>query len=341
MNALTLLKEIKTEPASIVFDYGSVKALVVAHLELYQNIVLTEDDFKEGKDLIKEINSTRKALEDARKSEVAKASEPIKAFEANIKELVALHDELKKSLQVQIEKFEAEKKEEIRAAIAELQQSEWAAQGVRAEFQNSQTNHLVLLGSFTAGGKLTAKAQGEVKQLVSNDKALQQQTDLRLSQLETLCYKAGLAAPLNKSHVSHFLLDDEVTYQTKLNALLVGELEREKEAVAFRKAQELKAQEQAELNKQLEQQHKQQQETQPVERPSEQLVEQQPVAQAIPAQQEQPIVQNEQSTRVTVTVSFTLDIPVFLGNEAIAKQLDTKLKSSGFSTHKIESVIRG
>lgn len=341
MNALTLLQEIKTVPASIVFDYGSVKALVVAHLERYQNIVLTEDDFKEGKDLIKEINSTRKALEDARKSEVAKASEPIKAFEANIKELVALHDELKKSLQVQIEKFEAEKKEEIRAAIAELQQSEWAAQGVRAEFQNSQTNHLVLLGSFTAGGKLTAKAQGEVKQLVSNDKALQQQTDLRLSQLETLCYKAGLAAPLNKSHVSHFLLDDEVTYQTKLNALLVGELEREKEAVAFRKAQELKAQEQAELNKQLEQQHKQQQETQPVERPSEQLVEQQPVAQAIPAQQEQPIVQNEQSTRVTVTVSFTLDIPVFLGNEAIAKQLDTKLKSSGFSTHKIESVIRG
>ena len=324
MNALTKLEEVKTVPASITFDFESVKALVTAHLERFANIVVTEDTVKEGKELIKEINTTRKALEDARKSEAKKASEPIKAFEANMKELVSLHDTLLDNLRGQIAKFEDEQKALIFAALKALQIELWAAQSVRAEFQKSQVDHLVLLGSFTAGGKLTTKAQAEVKQLVSNDFAVQAQTDLRLSQLESLCYKAGLAAPLNNGHVRHFVFDDEVSYQTKLNALLSSELEREKQAVEFRKAQELRAQQQAE------QQAAMSQPAQP--EPVKQIKSEDPAPYA---------TQPASSNRVVVYATFELDVPAHIASEKIAKQLDAKLKAAGFTTHKITSIARG
>lgn len=324
MNALAKLEEIKTIPASISFDFDSVKALVVAHLERFANIVVTEDTVKEGKELIKEINTTRKALEDARKNEAKKASEPIKAFEANMKELVSLHDTLLDNLRVQIAKFEDEQKALIFAALKALQIELWAAQSVRAEFQKSQVDHLVLLGSFTAGGKLTTKAQAEVKQLVSNDFAVQAQTDLRLSQLESLCYKAGLAAPLNYGHVQHFIFDDEVSYQTKLNALMSSELEREKQAVEFRKAQELRAQQQAE------QQAAMSQPAQP--EPVKQIKSEDPAPYA---------AQPASSSRVVVYATFELDVPAHIASEKIAQQLDAKLKAAGFTTHKITSIARG
>ena len=327
MNALTKLEEIKTVPASITFDFESVKALVTAHLERFANIVVTEDTVKEGKELIKEINTTRKALEDARKSEAKKASEPIKAFEANMKELVSLHDTLLDNLRGQIAKFEDEQKALIFAALKALQIELWAAQSVRAEFQKSQVDHLVLLGSFTAGGKLTTKAQAEVKQLVSNDFAMQAQTDLRLSQLESLCYKAGLAAPLNHGHVQHFIFDDEVSYQTKLNALLSSELEREKQAVEFRKAQELRARQQAEQQSAMAQAAAQAQ--------------QEPVAQVKSEDPAPYTTQPASSNRVVVYATFELDVPAHIASEKIAQQLDAKLKAAGFTTHKITSIARG
>lgn len=332
MNALTKLEEIKTIPASISFDFESVKTLVVAHLERFANIVVTEDTVKEGKELIKEINTTRKALEDARKNEAKKASEPIKAFEANMKELVSLHDTLLDNLRVQIAKFEDEQKELIRAALKTLQASLWAAQSVRPEFQKSQVDHLVLLGSFTAGGKLTTKAQAEVKQLVANDFAVQVQTDLRLSQLESLCYKAGLAAPLNNGHVRHFIFDDEVTYQTKLNALMSSELEREKQAIEFRKAQELRAQHQAEAERERQEQAAE----------AERLrIEKQAKQQAQAEQQAEQKPQPQQGKqRVLVSLVFDLEIPAHITSEVIANQLDAKLKAAGFNNHTITEIKR-
>lgn len=337
MNALSKLEDIKTVPASIVFDFEAVKTRVVAHLERYSNIILTEDTFKEGKELIKEINSTRKALDTARKDEVKKASEPIKAFEANMKELVSLHDTLLNNLREQISKFENEQKEKIRLSLVDYQNEQWETQGVREEFRKSQIDHLVLLGSFTKGEKLTAKAAGEVKQLVSNDFALQAQTDLRISQLEAACYKAGLAAPLTKNHIQHFIFDDEVTYQTKLNSLLQSELDREKRAVAHRNAQRL-AQEAAakqaeEQREQAYQSHQQQAE----QSQTYQVNTEEPAAyNAAPIQQQQ-----SNSNRVVVTCSFELRLPAHITNEVIASQLDAKLKAAGFTTHTITGINRG
>ena len=113
MSNLIQLQEIKTIPAIITFDFEAVRAQVSEHLSKYENIVLTDESVKDGKELIKEINVTRKALDEARKNEAKKASEPIKAFEASMKELISLHDTLLDNLRVQIAKFEAEQKQAI------------------------------------------------------------------------------------------------------------------------------------------------------------------------------------------------------------------------------------
>lgn len=338
MSNLIQLQEIKTIPAIITFDFEAVRAHVSGHLSKYENIVLTDESVKDGKELIKEINVTRKALDEARKNEAKKASEPIKAFEANMKELISLHDTLLDNLRVQIARFEAEQKQTIHNMLNELLQSEYAEKGVRAEFRKSTIDNLVLLGSLTAGGKLTAKAQGEVKQLAANDFALQAQTDLRLSQLETACYRAGLAAPLNIGHISHFIYDNEQDYQGKLAALMSSELEREKQAIEYRKAQELRAQQQAEAERARQEQAAE----------AERLRAQQPVQQQEQAAQqpaEQSVVQPQQQPtqgkqRVLVSLVFDLEIPAHITNVVITSQLDAKLKAAGFNNHTITNIQR-
>lgn len=161
---------------------------------------------------------------------------------------------------------------------------------------------------------------------------MQVQTDLRLSQLESLCYKAGLAAPLNNGHVRHFIFDDEVTYQTKLNALMSSELEREKQAIEFRKAQELRAQHQAEAERERQEQAAE----------AERLrIEKQAKQQAQAEQQAEQKPQPQQGKqRVLVSLVFDLEIPAHITSEVIANQLDAKLKAAGFNNHTITEIKR-
>lgn len=339
MNTLAKLEQIKNVPAIIEFDFETVKAQVMAHLEKYNNVVITSDAVKEGKDLIKEINVTRKAIHDARIAEVKKASEPIKFFEDQMKELVSLHDSLLDSLRVQIAKFDEEQKVIIRKDLEDALNAEWGAKAVRPEFRSSKIDSLVLLGSHTAKGKLTAKAIGEVKALASNDYALQIQTDLRISQLETACYQAGLAAPLTKEHVSSFIFAPEVEYQTRLNALLASEIEREKKAVEHRLMENKRAADKLAAEQAFNQPEPV---AEPVAEPvqAQEEVKYEPMQEEVTASTPTP-VQSPESSRVTITCTFELNIPAHIPDASISSQLKAKLETAGFTTLTSLNIARG
>lgn len=320
MNALTKLEQIKTVPATIDFDFEGVKALVVAHLDRYQNIVITDDAVGEGKALIKEINVSRKALDKARKDEAKKAGEPIKKFERDIKELVSLHDTLLNNIREQIAKYEAARKSDIKNALLSALLQEWEDKGVRDQFRNGCIDSLILLGSFTTSGKLTAKACAEIQQIASNDYALQAQTDLRVAQLESACYQAGLGAPLTVVHIQHFIDAPEVEYQTRLNALLSSELEREKRAIEHRLMQQRRKEEKQALQKPVEQ-------VEPKESHLENVIENK--ATETNKSKEPP---KGLGSHVVITCTFELNISADIPEPEIRNQLSTKLKSAGFTS---------
>lgn len=314
--------QIQVVPASMSVNYDELKAAIEKHLEKYQDIVVTADTVKDGKALLKEISAARKDLDVRRKAEVAKLSEPVKEFDAKLKELVSLHDSVMTELKDQISKFEEEKKKGIGTQLTETLNKLWGDYGVREEFRKADISGLILLSNQTAKGKLTAKALNELTYRAQQDQALQSRTDLRLSQLTSQSYEAGLAAPLNEGHVQQFLLNSDEEYQTKLDALLASEIERENQAIALRAKQQVRNEVRAGVQQEAENSAR---------------AALQPHIQAVPDESHEntPMVSEPITpTPGAVTVTCTFDIPVaaHVPEEAVQAAVLKKLEEAGFTT---------
>lgn len=245
-------EETKTEisitsvPAKVTANFDEIRTAVENHLSKFKGLVIGSDSIQSGKNMIKEINKTKNELNNRRKEAVAAVSAPIKDFDEKMKELIKLHDDAKTEISEQIAHHEAKIKERIRVMLQETLETAWETNAVAEEFRNASVDDLVLLGSMTPGGKLKGNINGELHIRADRDKALQQQTELRLARLEADSYKAGLSAPLARGHVEQFLFDDDATYAEKLEALFAAEVEREKIAIdTHRKRQEQVSNQQA------------------------------------------------------------------------------------------------
>lgn len=318
---------VENVPAVINANFNEVREAVKAHLEKFKGVVITPESIKEGKALIKEINVTRKELDARRKLEVGNASAPIKAFDEKMKELIGLHDEAKTDLTNQIAKFEADIKLKIEAALNNELAAQWESQGVKDSFRSTNIIGLVLLGSFTAKGRLTTNVKSEITMRVSRDLASQQKTELRLAKLEAESYKAGLAAPLTQGHVEQFLFDDDVSYEAKLTALFASEVEREARAIEVHEQRfQKQSNEENKLNAQTEQQL--------IELVKENTPSELPVS---TVQNSQPVVEAD-TGQVMMQVTCILNIPVaaHVPELAVANKVQEKMIEAGFTT--IESV---
>lgn len=241
MNAITenALAVIDFTPTKVFFEnYEELKLAAQEYLEKYQNLIISEEDNKSGKELFVEINAKYKALDSARKEFVKNASAPIKEADARIKELLSLYDEVKAAIRKQTDAHDESRKEIARTLLTELLESTWSNLGVEDDYRNAAIDDLVILGSLTEKNKLTAKAKRAVEARAQEDKNLQTTVEFRLKDLEAQSYKAGLSVPLSKTNVQYFLLSDEETYQEKLAELIASEVERERQANAAREKAE-------------------------------------------------------------------------------------------------------
>lgn len=320
MNNLITIAGIKNTPAKIDFDFEAASIVVDAHLDKFRGIVLVEDTYKDGKELIKEINETRKALDNARKENAKIASEPIREFEAKMKDLIKKHDDLLNDLKEQIARFEDEKKAFISNELNAHLLNQWDFHGVTNEFRRS-TAPEPLLGDITAKNKLTAKALDKVKALAFADKMLQVQTESRLNSLELASLKAGLTEPLTRVHIQGFLFADQSEYESKLEELINGEIEREKIIIETHKARienDLLAKESSKKEE---------------EKASDPTPKEQP-------QEQPPQPQNFLAQDVYITVRITAKGAAHLSNEVLADALNNKLKEAGITTHEFLTIER-
>ncbi|MDL2268850.1 DUF1351 domain-containing protein [Desulfosarcina sp. OttesenSCG-928-G17] len=107
-------------PPAISFNFDQLKAWAVGMTERYKDLVVTEDAIADVKRDMAELNKAKKAVDDARKEAVRRVSEPIKAFEAQIKEVTGIFESVYSALADQVKAFEAAQRDEKRIKILEL-----------------------------------------------------------------------------------------------------------------------------------------------------------------------------------------------------------------------------
>lgn len=101
----------------IACDYESLKTWALAYVSRYKDLVITEDQVRDIKKDMAEINKAKQNLERARIDAVKAVSAPIKDFEAKIKDVVCIFDNAYKSLGDQVKGFEMAAREAKRAEI--------------------------------------------------------------------------------------------------------------------------------------------------------------------------------------------------------------------------------
>lgn len=106
-------------PAEISFNFEELKAELTERLDHYNRLIITDDSIQEGKKDRAKLNALAKAL-DTRRKEVKKVClAPYEAFEAKVKEIIAMINAPIAAIDKQLDAYEEMRKEEKRAEITE------------------------------------------------------------------------------------------------------------------------------------------------------------------------------------------------------------------------------
>ena len=223
------LIRIEAKPALLSVNFAELEKHLAKELEKY-DVVVTGDTVKDAKALATELNATKKIIDTRRKDEVAKASEPVKQFDANMKKLVAMCEAGRQKILDQVQRFEDETRAKALELLTEYRVERWTDLAVNDEFRRAQINDLAILSAVTGKGALAASARRSVDERVMADKSMHDRTERRLLLLENQSLKAGLASPLTRDHVNSFLFEPEEVYQAQLDRIIESEVKRQEEA---------------------------------------------------------------------------------------------------------------
>lgn len=135
----------------LAFDFDGLKAWASGLTERYHGLVVTEDAIADVKRDMANLNKTKKALDDARKEAVRRVSEPIRAFEAQVKEVEGIFGTAYAALGAQVKAFEDAQREEKRGDVGAIitqecasalgeDSSQWPAIPVQDRWLNKTTS---------------------------------------------------------------------------------------------------------------------------------------------------------------------------------------------------------
>lgn len=309
---------VESQPAEIAVNYDELKAALEADLKKY-DVVVTEDTLADAKKLATELNKQRKAIDDRRKAEVAKASEPVRVFDQQMKDLAGLYEDGRKKILEQVKRFEDEARETARQLLEQKRDEYWVDHEVGPEFRKAEYQDLVNLSALTKKGALTSAVKKSLHDRVKDDRALQDRTERRLLELENASHRAGLAAPLTRDHVAHFLFESDDKYKLELDRILEAEVKRQQAAEererkrlqdeADRKAREVAQRQAREAQEEAQRQQREQEQ----------------------AQEGAPATEAPEATEfVRVTATFAVEVPTVCSNQQIENTLRQKMADAGF-----------
>lgn len=163
----------------IVINYKELKAELQKSLEAYKGLVVTEDTLAGSKAAQKELASLRVKIDGYRKEKKKEMETPIKEFEAQCKELIALVESVEKPIKEGIKVFDDQKREEKRQKALELIAEVADATGLNEKYAAK----LDVLDKYT---NLTATAKAVKEDLETRAFALKVEQDREAERLQII-----------------------------------------------------------------------------------------------------------------------------------------------------------
>ena len=120
MLELQMNTAIEELPRELSFNFEELKTELSAQLERYTGIIITEDAIQVGKEDRARLNKLKTAIENRRKEIKKQWNEPYAAFEAKIKEIVAMVDAPIKAIDAQLAAYDDQRKAEKEEKIRDL-----------------------------------------------------------------------------------------------------------------------------------------------------------------------------------------------------------------------------
>ncbi|MDA3908107.1 MAG: DUF1351 domain-containing protein [Sulfurimonas sp.] len=225
---IALLEDKKTIKQLVKVDTSIIDYITGELAKDEYNFVVTADNLVFAKAKMSDLNKSAKFIDTFRKDKVASESEDIDSFKTNVKEYLTLIDLKRESIKKDVAVFESEQKLSITKELGLYAEELIETYNLRFEFQKVDVSDLILLGSVTSKGALTKKASETIEGRVIACKSKQDKYDMRLMKLENLSLKSGLASPLTIVHVQGIInIESDEEYETKLDALIASEIERQ------------------------------------------------------------------------------------------------------------------
>lgn len=121
----------RTRAPAISFDYDGLEARAKAIVAKYEGLMVSEDQVKDIKKEMAEINALKIRLDNARKEAKRQIEAPVKEFEAQIKKICAIFDRTYAELRAQVEAFVEKEREEKRGKVQPIIEEELQAASAR------------------------------------------------------------------------------------------------------------------------------------------------------------------------------------------------------------------
>ena len=221
------------------------------------NSIVTMDNFADMKESSLELGKISKAISRFRIDKKDSEMEDINLFDANFKSYCTLIDAKQSEIKKGLEVFEAETRKQILEVCTKYLVEQYKEKDLRVEFRTIDISDMTLSKYATKTMSIAKQGKDEIDKRINEKLALQNKVDLRLSNLENICLRAGIE-PLTIEHIQGFLFETDDRYEIKLKVLIDAEIKRsevvnkrieeeKEEAIKEATAQVMKAMEETKL----------------------------------------------------------------------------------------------
>ena len=193
------------------------------------NSIVTMDNFPDMKESSLELGKISKAISRFRIDKKDSEMEDINLFDANFKSYCALIDAKQSEIKKGLEVFEAETRKQILEVCTKYLVEQYKEKDLRVEFRIIDISDMTLSKYATKTMSIAKPAKDEIDKRINEKLALQNKVDLRLSNLENICLRAGIE-PLTIEHIQGFLFETDERYEIKLKVLIDAEIKRSEAA---------------------------------------------------------------------------------------------------------------
>jgi len=196
------------------------------------NSIVTMHNFSDMKDSSLELGKISKQISRFRIDKKDSEMQDINLFDANFKSYCTLIDAKQTEIKKGLEVFEAETRKQILEVCTKYLVEQYKEKDLRVEFRIIDISDMTLSKYTTKTMSIAKPAKDEIDKRINEKLALQSKVDLRLSNLENICLRAGIE-PLTIEHIQGFLFETDERYEIKLKLLIDAEIKRN-EAVKTR-----------------------------------------------------------------------------------------------------------